>query len=130
MNLRQQAAADARAIVQDVSSGFGWDLVVTNPEEKELAMVGLSSDVHMAIDPETGVMVSGRRAHVTLIRKTLIDAGMGTPVGKADRDQKPWRVRFDDIDGQQCTFKVSEAMPDRALGIVVCILEAYRASPR
>jgi len=33
---------------------------------------------------------------------------------------------FDDINGHSHTFKVSEAMPDRAIGIVTCMLETYR----
>lgn len=127
MNLRQQAAADFKGIVEDAAGGFGWEVTITNPSGRSLAAVGLTSDVHMLIDPETGQAVSGRKAHVSLVLKTLLDAGLGTPSGKSDGE--PWLVRFADIVGKSRTFKVTECMPDRAIGGVVCTLETYATEP-
>lgn len=125
MSLRAQAAADLQSIVED-SAGFGWPITVTNPAGVEAALTGLSTDIHMTIDPETGQAVSGRRASVTLALARLSAAGLGMPRAISDGATKPWVIVFDDIAGAAHTFKVCEALPDRAIGAVVCLLEAYR----
>lgn len=91
-------------------------------------MTGLSTDVSLSIDPETGVPVSGRRASVVLALAHLTAAGLGMPVGVSDAASRPWVIVFDDVEGSTYTWKVVESNPDRAIGIVVCQLEAYRAS--
>jgi hypothetical protein len=110
------------------SGGFGWPLTVTNPEGVTLALSGLSTDIGATIDPGTGEVVSGRHASVALPIALLQAASMGMPRGVADSSSKPWWVRFEDINGNPGTFKVKEAQPDRAVGLVVCILEAYKAA--
>ena len=126
MSLRDTAAADLLLIIQDANSGFGWPIAITNPEGVTVTLVGYSTDVGQTIDPETGVPVTGRRASVALPIATLTALGMGLPRAIADAASKPWVVRFQDIHGTTQTFKVQEAMPDRALGIVTCMLETYR----
>jgi hypothetical protein len=128
MSLRLQAAADLLSIVQDATTGFGWPIVLTSPEGLTVALMGLSTDVGQTIDPETGVAVSGRRASVAIPIATLTALGMGLPRAIADSSSKPWVVRFQDVHGAPQSYKVQEAMPDRALGIVTCLLEAYRTS--
>jgi hypothetical protein len=83
----------------------------------------------MMIDPETGMAVSGRTASVALPIAVLAEAGLGLPQAEPDGGKKPWAVFFKDIGGCAWTFKVREAKPDRAIGIVVCILEHYRPQP-
>lgn len=126
MSLRETAAADLLAILQDVSSGFGWPIAITNPEGVTVTLVGFSTDVGQTIDPETGVPVSGRRASVAIPIATLTALGMGLPRAIADASSKPWVVRFTDVHGTPQTFKVQEGMPDRVLGVVTCMLETYR----
>lgn len=125
MSLREQAAADLQAIVED-STGFGWPIQVTNPAGLSAALTGLSTDIHTTIDPETGQAVSGRRASIALVLASLTAAELGMPRGIADSGSKPWIVTFDDISGASHTFKIAEALPDRAIGVVVCFLEPYR----
>jgi hypothetical protein len=127
MGLRDQAAADLVAIMSDTSNGFGWEVTVTAPTGASAVVVGFSTDIGLTIDPETGVAVSGRKASVSLPIASLTAAGLGLPKGIADTTSKPWQVRFADIHGTQQRFKVAETLPDRALGVVVCILEPYRA---
>jgi len=126
MSLREQAAADLTSIVEDADGGFGWPITVTSPTGATAALTGLSTDVHYSIDPETGQAVSGRTASVALRIASLTAAGLGTPVNVPETDRFPWRVTFDDIDGTSHTFKVAESQPDRAIGVVVCRLEAYQ----
>ena len=126
MSLRDQAAADLRVILEDSVGGFGWPITVTSPEGVTASLVGFSNDIAQTIDPETGIAVSGRSASIALAIASLTAAGLGLPRSIADGARYPWRVTFNDIGGTSHTFKVSEAMPDRAIGAVTCTLEAYK----
>jgi hypothetical protein len=125
VGLREIAATDLVAILEN-EDDFGWPIMVTDPDEYTASLVGFSTDVHEMIDPETGLAVSGRTASVAISIRTLTGAGFALPRSIADSDKKPWVIVFDDIDGKEHTFKVQEARPDRALGVVVCLLEAYK----
>lgn len=125
MGLREIAEADLSIILEDRDLGFGWDITIIDTLDVAVAMVGYSDDISQVIDPDTGMIVSGRLASVALRISTLVNAGIGIPVGIADINTKPWRVIFDDIIGVSHTFKISQSNPDRALGIVTCILERY-----
>jgi hypothetical protein len=125
MGLREQAAADARTILND-QSGFGWPITLIRPDDAALQLVGFSTDVAQTIDPETGVAVSGRVASIAISIADLQDAGMEIPRGIAESSRKPWLVVFDDVNGHSHTFKISESNPDRALGVVTCSLEAFK----
>ena len=126
MGLREQAAADLQSILED-TSGFGWEITLRNPAGESCEMIGLSNDVAQTIDPQTGIAVSGRIASIALSLKTLEDDQwwLGMPKGITDRTSKPWVVTFNDIMGKPHTFKIQEANPDRAAGIVTCTLESY-----
>jgi len=87
--------------------------------------VGFSDDIAQSIDPDTGELVSGRLASVALRISTLHAAGFSLPRGVADTSKKPWVVKFNDINGRPHVFIVRQANPDRAAGLVVCILEGY-----
>lgn len=129
MGLREQAAEDNRNILEDDATGFGWPIQVTAPNGDTAAMVGLSTDIHMTIDPETGQAVSGRNASVSLSIQGLTDAGFSElPRNIASANSRPWVVAFEDVSGNAHTFKVCEALPDRAMGCIVCKLEAYKLS--
>lgn len=123
MGLRDIAAADLKTIVENTDD-FGWPVTVTKPGGPSVAMVGLSTDISQTIDPDTGQAVSGRAASVTLVMSSLLAAFSELPRGISDG--LPWVVQFDDIAGAAHKFKVREAMPDRALGCVVCLLEFYK----
>ena len=126
MNLRQQAEADLGFILEDSATGFGWPITVTDPNGTSSPLTGSSNDISQVVDPETGQVVSGRSASVALRVASLFEAGFNSlPVGIADRSSKPWLIAFNDINGNAHTFKVIQSNPDRTLGLVTCILEAY-----
>jgi hypothetical protein len=125
VGLRQIAEADLGAILEDSTTGFGFPITVTNPAGTSVPLTGFSVDISQLIDPDTGQAVSGRLASATLRISSLIAAGLGLPTGVSDSASKPWIVEFDDINGNPYKFKVEAADPDRALGIVVCMLELY-----
>lgn len=128
MSLRTQAENDLAFIVEDVN-GFGWTIQLTDPSGYTATgpLVGLSNDISQIIDPDTGQVVSGRSASVALRISTLVSKGYSLPRNIADNNSKPWLVRFDDINGNPYTFKIRSTDPDRALGLIVCTLEAYAA---
>ncbi len=125
MGLRTIAESDLSFILEDDVYGFGWPITVIDPLDVAVAVIGFSDDIAQVIDPDTGQAVSGRLASVALRMSTLIAAGIGIPKGISDINIKPWRIIFDDILGTSYTFKVAQSNPDRALGIVTCILERY-----
>ena len=122
MGLREQVEADLVVSVED-PTGFGWDLVLTDPSGITLDLVGLSNDISLAIDPDTGQLVSGRKASVALRMTSLLDIGI--PKGVANPDSKPWLVEFPDILGNYSKFKIAQAHPDRTIGLITCLLENY-----
>lgn len=129
MSLRTQAAADLKAIVEDSAGGFGFAITITDPAGTSAALVGLTTDIGTTIDPDTGQAVAGRRASIALRIASLTAAGLAVPVGVADSASRPWLVTFDDIDGTSHDYSVLESMPDRAIGVVTCLLEAWQATP-
>lgn len=126
MGLRDLAEQDLGAILEDSIYGFGWPITLTDPAGlTDPNLIGFSNDISQIIDPDTGQLVSGRLASVALRISSLTLAGFGLPKAIADQNSKPWVVTFNDINGTSHTFKVRQADPDRALGLVICILEAY-----
>ena len=126
MSLRELAAADAQSFLEDVDGGFSWPITVYPPNGATVQLKGFPNDVHQTIDPETGQAVAGRRASVAFSTRTLAAAGVELPHGVAETDRRPWVVAFNDINGNECTFRVVEALPDLSIGIVTCHLEAFR----
>lgn len=126
--LRELAEADLSIIMEGDTFGPGWPITVTDPAGIVQPLKGLSSDISQLIDPDTGQAVSGRLATVAIRIQALIDVGLDLPVGIVDINSKPWIIQFDDINGNPYTFKVNESNPDRALGVVVCVLETYNVA--
>lgn len=127
MGIRTLAEQDLGAILEDSAYGFGWPITLTDPDGLTDTLTGFSDDISQVIDPDTGQLVSGRLASVALRISSLTAAGFALPQNVADATLKPWVVTFDDINGTAHTFKVRQSDPDRALGLVVCILEGYDA---
>jgi hypothetical protein len=126
MGLRDLVEQDLGAILEDSATGFGWPISLTDPDGlTDETLVGFSDDIAQSIDPDTGELVSGRLASVALQISTLYAAGFSLPRGVADTSKKPWVVKFNDINGRPHVFIVRQANPDRAAGLVVCILEGY-----
>ena len=137
-NIRQLAESDLSFVLEDGDNGFGWPVTITSPDGTEVSSVPdpsseagerplycASDDITQIIDPDTGQIVTGRLASAVLRISTLRAAGLTIPQGIADTAARPWLVRFADINGVEMTFKVSQSNPDRALGVVVLLLETY-----
>jgi len=124
--LRQLAQKDLGRILEDESQGFGWPIVVIDPQGASVTLSGRVTDISEALNVDTGQMVSGRFASATIRIALLIEKGLSLPEGIADTDSKPWLIKFDDINGNNFTFKVAKSNPDRTLGLVTCMLELYQ----
>lgn len=125
MSLRQRATEDNRRFLEDSVAGFGWPVTITDPAGKSANLTGFTNDIHASFDPETGVLVSGRKVSVVLHQVALADAGLCIPVGVHDDSRKPWLVSFPDTNGNEQVFKISDALPDDAASLVACLLESY-----
>jgi hypothetical protein len=106
-------------------AGFAWPIRVLDPDGQQAQLKGLTNDISMTIDPDTGMAVSGRKVSVALAIRDLREAGLEIPVAIADGARKPWAVEFNDIDGRPYRMKIAEVIPDRN-GIVVCMLELLK----
>lgn len=126
MGLRETAESDLAFILEDKISGFGFDITVTNPAGTVVNFIGFSNDISQIVDPDTGMIISGRAASVA-IRMTSLNTAFSNvlPVGVSDASIKPWIVEFLDIGGASHKFKVIKSNPDRALGVVTLVLDVY-----
>lgn len=125
MGLREEAEAALAETLED-SSLFGRPISIIDPDGVSALVNGASTDIQLVIDPDTGQAVTGRSASVAVRLSSLSAAGLGIPRGITSSASKPWRVIFNDINGNSHQFKVRESAPDRAIGLVVLILEVYR----
>ena len=128
MGLRADAEKDLAFILEDDIRGGAFPITVTDPAGFTSVdqLKGYTNDISQLIDPDTGQAVSGRLATVSLRISSLIAAGYTTlPENVPDASSKPWLIEFDDINGKSYKFKVSESNPDRAIGIVTCMLGKY-----
>lgn len=121
MSLRDLAATDLQAIVNNSNDGFGYAIELIDPAGVIQPLTGFSNDISLAIDPDTGMQVAGRTASVALSYLDLTTI----PVNDPSETATPWQVRFLDVKGESYTFIVGETVPDRAIGCVVLILEEY-----
>lgn len=129
MGLREQAAADVKAILNDSDNGAGWPISLYDPTAPAVAVpfVGFSNDIALLIDPDTDDYISGRRVSVALSLTDIEAASLsGIPDGVPDTTARPWVVAFDDLGGTNHRFKVAKSYPDRGVNLLVLDLEAYQ----
>lgn len=127
VGLRDIASADLATILGDTATGFGHQVELTSPSGKSAPVVGFSADISTAIDPDTGMLISGRTASVAFHFSALRLAGfVDNPRGISDKMSRPWSVTFSDSEGRAHKFKVFRSNPDRTAGMITLELEAYK----
>lgn len=127
MSLRAQANEDLKEILNDGDTG-GVDCVITSPAGLTASFKVSHNDVHVAFDPGTGEMVTGRQASVAVITSELIAEGFDSIEGVADSSSAPWLATVSDVEGRSGVFKVAATHPDATLGLTVLILEFYEVA--
>jgi hypothetical protein len=121
VNLRQQAEADLAVTLTDPAA-FGWPVTVKNPAGTTRQVYGQFGDIGMTLQPDTGQAVSGRKVYIALRIADL--AGLGMPRAEGNPGARPWTISAANISGGGSILgRVVEAMPDRALGLIMLILE-------
>lgn len=129
MGLRAQAAADAKKILNDATSGAGWRISIYDPSAPTVAVpfVGFTNDISFVLDPDTDDFVTGRRASIAVSLTDIEAASLsGIPDAVPDTAGRPWVVEFVGLDAETYKFKVAQSMPDRTLNVLVLDLEAYQ----
>ncbi len=127
MNFLDIAQKDKAFTLKDSVNGFGTVITITDPDFLSATVIGRSNDISFAIDPNTGVAVSGRTATIAIDMKELTEKGFSSlPVQQTDKAKKPWLVEWTDQLGEAHVFIVLEGNPDRTLGIVLCTLQFYK----
>ena len=123
MSLRDQALLDAQGILEN-SQDFGEPITLIAPDGSTTPMTGLTGDISVMIEPDSGAIVKGRRVHVTLFIKSL-PAGE-RPVSKRKLSEKPWRVSFPRITNSVVReYAVVATDPDDTMGTIVLELGEY-----
>lgn len=126
MSLRELAEQDLAFILEDEVTGFGWPVTLVDPAGQSANLTASTTDIGQILDPDTGTAVSGRVATASLRLSSIFAEGLSMPRGVADvAAGDPWRVIFNDINGQPFTFKVNYSDPDRTLGIIVLTLGVW-----
>ncbi len=121
MSLRRIATNDLKTIHTDSVTGFGWPITITAPNAGAVYNItGRNNDIHLAIDPDTGNLVSDRTVSITFVTSLIPETI------KAISKGAPWVVTVDNINGVTGVFKVVSSIPDGVLGLTVLMLEAYR----
>lgn len=129
MGLREIAEQDQAFILEDEEHGFGWEITLTDPDGLTDTFTGYSQDVYTLIDADTEIAASGRVISVALRISSILAAGFSDiPEGVQSQDSLPWRVQFDDLQGDPYSFAVRDSEPDRTLGMVVCFCVPYKES--
>ena len=110
--LRRQVLQDLKTTIQ---SDFGQKIrISTNDPDVNLqrpkTFIGSTNNIHLLIDEETGLMVSGESAHCILVLKEIMDHFKKLP-------QKLWLVEFLEIHPNK--FRVKDVLPDHSQGAVM-----------
>ena len=122
MSLADFAAAD----LQSILNADGACVTLQAPDGRSAEFRANTQDISHAIDPQTGMLVSGRTVSVALSQFDLEIVGMAPSAVVENKTSKPWVVRFVETTSRvPHTFKVKESKPDRTIGALILILEFY-----
>ena len=108
--LRRQLQDDLKSSVQ---GEFGQKIKLAKPNNGEFKdFIGLSNDVSLAIDYETGALVTGGRCQAVFILKEVLDHFGELP-------NNLWVVEFLEISSQK--LRVKDVLPDSSQGLLTLI---------
>jgi hypothetical protein len=109
--IRQQILADLDTIIK---GEFGQSIRISRQDGSDPNdFTGYSNDIHNTIDPQTGLMVSGRSARATLVLQDILNQFGELP-------KKLWIVEFLEISPN--VFKIHDVMPDASMGTLTLII--------
>lgn len=117
-----RAIADMKRFSQ---GGFSAEIQFTNPTDTESATVnGLVSKHNLSINPETGLPINSKNAHISVVESVLIDAGYTTRVN-GEISLRNHKVKWIDASGTEFSYLIDEGFPSETTGLIVCVLGIY-----
>jgi len=121
MGLTELSISHAKTFTTD-SNHWGVEMTFTAPTAETVTFNGLHVRHNTRYDQESGALVSGRNASVTVSESELTDASY--PVRDADDDVSLLNHRVSVADSTTTVreYVIREWFPDEKLGIIVCIL--------
>mgnify|MGYP000601476612 CR=1 FL=1 len=125
MGLRQNASADLKSILENDQTGFAHDIVLIPPVGDEIALKGTTTNISSIIDPDTGQLVSGNYVEMSLVMASVYASTPDLPKAEPSANKKSWKAKFSNISGVENTYRIIETLPDKELGVLVCILESF-----
>lgn len=125
MSLLQRIQKDSQRIMNSTRFGVSIDIVLLDPAQVEYPLKSIVTVIHNLVDPDTGQPVSGYLATASINRLDLNALGITLPEGVSDERERPWTIRYTNIDGVEITNKITRAAPDEANGNILCDLGSY-----
>lgn len=126
MGLIERAKQDAKTFTTNTND-FGVSITLTRPAsvgvlEVSATVTGYHTKHHTSWDPESGEVIDGKRAHITVSEVEL--DGFSYPVRNANQEVAMigHRVAVADSTGVAKNYIVRQTFPDETLGIIVMIL--------
>ena len=111
--LRTQAREDLKSAIQEE---FGQQIRVSRPDGTDsLVFIGNSNDVHVAINTESGEVISGKTCHAALILSEVL-----AQFGELPANNPPWQVEFLEFSAAQ--LRVQDVLPDSSQDALILIV--------
>lgn len=118
-SLALQAKEDFRSIMNS-DMGARLDITITSPSKVVHVFSGRNANISQTIDPGTNQTIIASQDVVAVDIDDLADVDFQVIRGVSDNSLKPWIVN---IDGNDKSYKVTEANPDWSLNSMVIWLE-------
>lgn len=125
MSLLQRIQKDSQRIMNSTRFGVSIDIVLLDPAQVEYPLKSIVTVIHNLIDPDTGQPVSGYLATASINRLDLNELGITLPEGVSNELERPWTIRYTNIDNVVITNKITRSAPDEANGNILCDLGSY-----
>jgi hypothetical protein len=118
-SLALQAKEDFRSIMNS-NIGALIEITITSPDKAVHIFSGRNANISQSIDPGTNQTVISAQNVVAVEIEDLKAVGFEIIRGVSDNSLKPWIAS---VDGDEKSYKVTEANPDWSLSSMVLWLE-------
>ena len=122
MGLLNNAKSDWKRFSSDLNL-FGVTITLVAPNSETATVVGTATKHSIGID-ENGQSVNTDNAHCTISEELIVEANASYPIRNAKGivSMKKHEVKYNDANGTEKTYEVSETMPDETVGVITFIL--------
>ena len=125
MGLIEQARLDWQKTTSDLNE-FGVAITFVAPNSFIAEVVGLHTKHHLQIGTD-GVAFSGKNAHVSVSETLLTEKSYPCRNVNGELDFRRHRVIAKDSTGVAQTYEIRDWYPDETLGVIVFILNDFKA---